>query len=208
MVRAILDGRKTQTRREVKPQPPCNCSYHINGWESHALCHATENYFQWVPPTPKSKDHRLPCPYGRPGNHLWVRETFWNRAEDGLHLYAATGELVFHKDSGAHRMGIKSVPHDVCSDEDKRKHGFVKRPSIFMPRWASRITLVIEAVRVERLQDIGHRDALSEGVSYDVSKPDGSPMAQYKKLWDSINGPGSWSKNPWVWVITFKRIAP
>ena len=121
------------------------------------------------------------CPYGVHGDRLWVRETFQPvqlATEVTQWRYAAT---------------------------DKR--GLAPwKPSIFMPRKASRITLENTRIRVERLQDISHRDALAEGVSYDVSKPEMHPIAMYRKLWESINGKGSWAKNPWVWVIEFRKL--
>jgi len=80
--------------------------------------------------------------------------------------------------------------------------------SIHMPRWASRITLEITEVRVERVQEISHRDALAEGVSYDVSKSDGNPCARYRQLWDKINPAAdrNWKANPWVWALSLKRV--
>lgn len=92
------------------------------------------------------------------------------------------------------------------------------RPSIYMPRWASRITLEVTGVRVERLNDINQEDAIAEGV--EAHDDDGvtyygplgrgvcDPIVAYRSLWDSINGPGSWAANPWVWVVEFKRVRP
>jgi len=175
MVRAILEGRKTQTRRIIKPQP-------IN----RAICATNSMWYDADHLTPG----RLIKPkYGAPSDRLWVRETFsmqpksW--AGDKLHYRA------------------DSEPDDVC----------LWTPSIFMPRRASRITLEIVAVRVERLHEITQADAKAEG-----SMPDyahrcadlGHPydaMWLYAKLWDSINAKTHpWSSNPWVWVIEFKRV--
>ena len=200
MVRAILSGAKTQTRRVVKPQPPAGCVYKINGRQSAACCYSPELDPRgdgtgpcWVPPTAKSKDHLLPCPYGAPGERLWVRETFmpmcpFDNGEDLGFLYRA-------------------------SDEDPKKPHVWKRagpwkPSIHMPRRASRITLEITDVSVERLQEISDDDVKAEGVEPDryTDHPLGCYWTAFRSLWESINGKGSWSEDPWVWVVKFRRI--
>ena len=163
MVRATLDGRKTQTRRAIKPQP---------GFQGN---------------TPIECIH---CPYGDPGDRLWVRET-WAKGPQNH----GWGEVIYKATFGA-------MMKPVCE-------GFTKWKSPrFMPRKYSRITLEVTGVRVERLQDITHRDALAEGVSYDVSKSDGAPLKRFQVLWDSNNAKGGfgWDDNPWVWVIEFKAI--
>lgn len=171
MVRAILDGTKTQTRRVVKsrkdPDFGCNMSPgEIAGDE---------------------KSHRL-CPYGQPGDRLWVRETFlgWYNTTDGSFSHAA-----------AYR-----------ADGYELEHGEKWQPSIHMPRAASRITLEITRVRVERLQAINEVDAIAEGAPWAAcgSPQEGSHKAGYAQLWESINGTGSWDVNPWVWVVEFKRV--
>ena len=118
------------------------------------------------------------CPYGQPGGRLWVRETFED-CESALHSC-----VLYRADGGT--PGTKWTP------------------SIHMPRWASRITLEITGVRVERLQDISEEDAISEGTPF----PCGGWVGGYQKLWESIHGPGSWDLNPWVWVVEFKRVTP
>ena len=186
MVRAILENRKTMTRRVVKPQPPHSCIYTINGNYSHALCLGPNGEF--VPPTARSIDHRLPCPYGVPGDRLFVKER------------AMRAELL---DMNA---------------------ALLKRPSIHMPRWASRITLEITAVRVERLQDINTDDAKAEGLrpiigctgtinawqSPAVDRGRALAVDAFADLWDSINAKRGfgWDANPWVWVVSFRRIKP
>ena len=141
----------------------------------------------------------MACRYGQPGDRLWVRET---TKEDvlgsvSLAIYDADYAHVMDK-SGGHAEWWYSKP--VC-------------PSIHMPRWASRITLEITGVRVERLPDISGADSAAEG----VTGPIGSPRAygvvtkqfardQFMRLWESINGPDSWQVNPWVWVVEFKRV--
>lgn len=174
MVRAILDGSKTQTRRIVKNAtgPFWNhTGYRIvmrdgfTFWETHGGI-------------PNEYGPAIPCPYGKPGDRLWMRET-----------------------CSVHSMGnVVAYKADHPDAKDIRW-----RPSIHMPRWASRIILEVESVRVERLQDISPHDAIAEGCGTDVV-----PMARkmYAELWESINGPGSWEANPWVWVVTFKRIKP
>ena len=181
MVRAILDGRKTQTRRIVNKK-------HLP-----FLANITGNFLD-------GKWNQRPLPYGKPGDRLWVRESF---NHDGNHyIYAA--DL---NDAGVQKWAAKW------------------KPSIHMPRSASRILLEITGVRVERLQDISEEDAIAEGISrvpfrpcdgwpicdgYMVGKDDGvtglaaKASTAYKKLWESINGPGSWDLNPWVWVVELK----
>ena len=180
MIRAILDGRKTQTRRVVKPQPS-NVINDLFIWRDNA--------------TPRD-ELMASCPYGQPGDQLWVRETYFgnhfqhpNEPEDERELhYLADGLPCFE------------------GEEDEIRW----RPSIHMPRWASRLQLEIVNVRVERLQDISESDALEEGITYNHIPNNGlDPMRArtwFRGLWESINGPGSWDLNPWVWVVEFKRM--
>lgn len=181
MVRAILDGSKTQTRRIVKNatgQFWNHTGYRIvmrdgfTFWETHGGI-------------PNKYGPAIPCPYGKPGDRLWVRETWQEVA------WPPTGPRFVYNADG-----------DASPDR--------WRPSIHMPRAVSRITLEVESVRVERLNDCSLDDALSEGVS-DRDPSTGAwqnPKEQYADLWETINGPGSWEANPWVWVVTFKRIKP
>lgn len=205
MVRAILEGRKTQTRRVVKPQPPCGCDYAMNGAMTAACCFQPGDGGTikcWVPPTPTSENHLLPCLHGTPGDQLWVRENCWERPERTPKMMregADTWEPYYYDADGLTESDV----------EDFRRWGFKRRPSIHMPRLASRITLEIEAVRVERLQDITEEDAKAEGC--DASHSDYPNSTKPKRtafcsLWCSINGPGSWEFNPWVWVIGFRRL--
>ena len=210
MVRAILDGRKTQTRRLAKPQPPHSCRYVMNGAGSHALCLGPND--ECVPPTSKSIDHRLPCPYGVPGDRLWVRERWGWFDQFVQHDAPPTGPIVY---------GTDGVPAG--------SHGTYWRPSIHMPRWASRITLEVVDVRVERLNEISAKDAVREGLERhddhptsitwrhygDEEPPDPidlwegwlNPINSFRTLWDSINGKRHpWSSNPWVWVIEFRKV--
>lgn len=175
MVRAILEGRKTQTRRIVKPQPIDSGRFH-------------------------------PCPYGHPGGSLWVRETWGLDAYTGdmqfSIKYRAGGDSYVTERNGSDEwVPIYQRYIDGCGLEDNWGRW---RPSIHMPRWASRITLKITGARIERLQDITTKDAVREGVAYDVSKPDGDPVSRFQKLWNSINKDRApWESNPWVWVVSF-----
>lgn len=187
MVRAILDGTKTQTRRVVKGGP---LQWLVGAKFDPAFVADPGNYL---------------CPYGQPGDRLWVRENFcpiypqdptYNGGRPIEYDYAATYQ---HGNRLGDTLGIK-----------KRW-----KPSIHMPRWASRITLEITGVRVERLQDISEADAIAEGVGLNAGaigvpttgeSPQPMAIALYQDLWQSINGPDSWTANPWVWAVEFKRI--
>ena len=210
MVNAIMRGEKTQTRRAIKPQPANGCRYEINGAMNAALHvsgqwgnHPTDP-IRFVPPTPKSEDHRLPCPYGQPGDRLWVRET-WQSVPYGPHR-----DWPGCPDTRPHGVCESNRATVVIWRADGEMPGpEIWRPSIFMPRWASRLTLEITGVRVERLQAISEEDAAAEGC--DGGDPIGYPVVcpyarQYERLWEEINGAGSWNANPWVWVIEFRKI--
>ncbi|MBH8938772.1 hypothetical protein I5K09_03245 [Pseudomonas aeruginosa] len=209
MVRAILEGRKTVTRRVVTPQPDFLGS-------------------MVDPNTPfKTLDAglhaRIKCPYGEPGDRLWVRETrtdvnmcgapalAYRADEDIRDLMEEPG---FLDDRGAFNYDdprVKPYPFACWYAELDQARW---RPSIHMPRWASRILLEITAVRVERLQDITRSDIRAEGLecppelrSDDVSPNyrDWYPEA-WRELWESTGG--NWDANPWVWVVEFKRVTP
>ena len=187
MVRAILEGRKTQTRRIVKPQPDENgLSFMPNApldWRDDV--HGDWNPWKGETPDGDTWRGRVQC---WPGDRLWVRET-WMRSPN------------------AH-LGMPPIEYKATSSNQfiEEWPGYWK-PSIHMPRWASRINLAVVSVRVERLQDCSITDALAEGIVTDDEWPV-DPRDSYRSLWESINGPGSWDANPWVWVIEFKRIKP
>lgn len=182
MVRALLEGCKTQTRRVVKPQPSKPPILPDKGMEDAAFYPA--------------------CPHGQPGDRLWVKEGFWTNGSKP----SESDFVVYH------------LEHETKQNEVSRNRqgemrtgaffGEFKRfPSIFMPRWASRITLEITGVKVERLQDISEEDAKAEGCDGRSFHGHGHPCAkQFRSLWDSINGDGAWDTNPWVWAIAFKQI--
>ncbi len=178
MVRAILNGTKTQTRRTVKPQP-----------DEDGLVKLTETG-EWHDTS--ARVYR--CPYGKPGDWLWVRESF-ARLDSAIWYQADC-------DQGS--------AYDVCamSDGDSPPDILRWRPSIYMPRWASRITLDVVDIRVQRVQDISGPDCWAEGIAragWDCERY-GSVVECYRDLWESINGPGSWDVNPWAWVVEFHRL--
>lgn len=205
MIRAILDGRKTVTRRAVKPQPtlPTTQWWPSGGvgpmWMADGPSEATGGKRQtwgWKR-----------CPYGEVGDRLWVRETYCGNHYLHPHEPEDERELHFRAD------GV----------EDFEGERIQWRPGIHMPRWASRITLEVAAVRVERLQDISYEQALAEGAmnaaaTIDHFQPGGEetgdetarrlrwPQRDFELIWESINGAGSWAANPWVWVVEFKRV--
>lgn len=193
MVRAILEGRKTQTRRALKHQP------------IDILPMPTAPGREWVileqkDPEPKGKVVR--CRFGKPGDLLWVRET-WQHSNDPAGPYEPDCIVYYRAD-------YLDDPHGA--DGEKSKEGKYRywRPSIHMPRSASRITLRITEVRVERLNDISPEDAAAEGwPGPDEQNTIASayPIAWYARLWDQINGPRSYDANPWVWVVKFERVA-
>lgn len=184
MVQAILEGRKTQTRRVIKPQP--------TPWRPDDV----EDVVEWQCKSRGTVIHSVPsglipfCPYGEVGDRLWVRETF------GLPFGLSYGRKVLYRADGCH------TPDAMWS----------WRPSIHMPRWASRLTLEIIGVRVERIQDISEADVKAEGCEYlayrcaDEMRP--NDPSEFSDLWDIINekrGFG-WAANPWVWVVEFRVI--
>lgn len=182
MVRALLSGAKTQTRRVMKPDG----QYRLD-----LVCPADGGPSR--------------CPYGQPGDRLWVRESHWWFPDECDPETGYTPPIL--------------TAEDVEYRADGEKPGRVWRPSIHMHRWASRITLEVAGVRVERLQDISEADAQAEGIGEFIGgwacltddapqQAGNTPKKGYRHLWERINGPGSWDVNPWVWVVEFRRIAP
>lgn len=178
MVRAILDGRKTQTRRALKPQPD---GINVRGDD------LLTGRFGAIWTTPdRTLTSLLPCPYGQLGDRLWVRET-WAKPEPGVMSRDHDGSPIFAAD----------YPNSC-------KTGFGPwKPSMFMPRQASRLSLEITGIRVERLQEMSPLAARAEGFNC-IYGPD--PACHFVACWVMINGPGSWDANPWVWVVSFQRI--
>lgn len=222
MVRAILDGRKTQTRRTLTERH----LHLIDAASSAGECYPLESGVDHENSQSYYREH---CPFGQVGDRLWVRETFatlgnedgcaidWDEnlvkggGQEAARIYRASCE----QKSG--NYGLWSIP-DIA---DWKPHTWNVQyegtwvPSINMPRWASRILLEITAVRVERLNDISQADAIAEGgppshpsidaVSRDYGFPDFS-RSWFAQTWQHIYGEESWNANPWVWVIEFKRV--
>lgn len=212
MVRALLDGSKTRTRRLIKVQPPATAR------DAGVISSGNESNGEWS--WLDSIDlmeagivcEGFRCPYGIPGDQLWVREN-WRTYESLNHCKPrdiAAGAGVQYEAGGT----------NVYGDKGRYLLGMGKlRPSMFMPRWASRTTLEIVSVRVERLQDISEADAIAEGIKrikdgferYHPCPTDTAyegltrdPVLAYRGLWEYINGAGSWDANPWVWVVEFQ----
>lgn len=234
MVRAILADAKTQTRRVVKPQPRDVWGYGV------PLPHVDKERRFGIDAKigPERNAQWIPCPYGAPGDRLWVRETWycdnttapnWNpgkRIEATPDLISEWRESLYYR-ADAVQTGTccELIPECACA-EYQTKSGRKRspwRPGIHMPRWASRITLEVTGVRVERLHDITDDDARAEGATADemhgwldevaicraakvlrCSYED--PRAWFGALWMEINGAESWDANPWVWVVEFRRI--
>jgi hypothetical protein len=187
MVRAILDGTKTQTRRLVRPP---------TGFERIDRVYPIGGGWRIDESNPYGIARQVTCPYGVPGDRLWVRET-WNK-EGGSLSYRADGDWI--ADYRAAAESGSGVP---------RRPDLKWRPSIFLPRWASRITLELTDVRAERLQDITDEDARAEGCDAGENMREGSCRDLFSVLWDSINAERAlWVGNPWVWALTFKRVKP
>jgi len=188
MIRAILDGRKTQTRRVITRIHGCS------EWllTDNRIVDTQEMLSQ---PTVNLEYILSHCPYGLPGDRLWVRESWRIEKRGDLYL------LDYRADPGCPTMRIGHSELAARYVTDNRKY----RPSIFMPRWASRITLEIESVRVERVQDIDETDVCAEGAPFhclEIHEWD------FAALWDSINAKRGygWDTNPWVWVVAFSRV--
>lgn len=199
MVRAIFDGRKTQTRRVLKCKKPIVKVYDASQLEPDIFMVDHEDIYKCHPQSLIDHSH-IKCPFGQTGDRLWVRERFCRDVESGGWLYRATERSHVILDDG-----------DGCSAE--RKDGSERspwKPSIHMTREASRITLEITDVRVQRLQDISDADAKHEGYPADRDAIGGTSKIDawlwFRSRWQSINGTESWDANPWVWVVEFKHL--
>ena len=225
MVRAILDGRKTVTRRIVKPQPELNPDYKPSRLDRYT--HHPE--YHWPSRQARSmvslSEMTACCPYCSPGDRLWVREAF--------NLFDPDRDPI-----APSRFG-KRAPYDGCINDEPirwtacyRADGELEhptdgaarwKPGIHMPRWASRLTLEVTGIRVERLHDITEEDAKAEGVTPYVpghgAATDDELNAEpglrsprmyrfgFEQVWCDINGADSWQANPWIWVVSFRRLA-
>ncbi|HHX5675160.1 TPA: hypothetical protein ACVFEZ_005098 [Klebsiella pneumoniae] len=203
MVRALLSGRKTQTRRIIKPQPEATLSGSLSGkWLSRPLNGLL---------LPKIEDIAIHCPFGSVGDRIWVREAFrvHSRATDVATLVYKASE----RNSWTEQT--RRVPVAVCNKPATPEKW---TPSLHMPHWASRILLEITNVRVERLNAISEEDARAEGIidggclncgepePCGCANPEPDATDAFAYLWQSVYGQESWNANPWVWVISFERI--
>lgn len=226
MVRAILDGRKTQTRRVVKTQP----EQQSTGWAwrhrqlDAGHCHTDlDAMVRLMEPL---------CPHGQPGDRLWVREAhLLDPPHDGTWGYYDYTDGAIENISAIPKR-FRNPKHVLYRASDDKPETLRWRPSIHMPRWASRIALEVTGVRVERLHDISEEDAKAEGVSptvfdeFDIAElvtnePESvdaellkqlgpgqiTAKTNFAMLWDEINGKKHpWASNPWVWVVSFRRV--
>lgn len=200
MVRAILEGRKTQSRRVMKVQPPAD-GYELATCISTTGDKRAEGRQHWL----KRDGYRVldsnqpyfSCPYGHIGDRLWVRETF---TIDRVYKDGGIADVGFEYRATARDSYTWPDYHDDLTPPKWK-------PAIHMPRIASRITLEITNIRVERLQDISEADCEVElGVAPHSLANDAH--SKFRDLWQSISGPKSWDANPWVWVISFKQVKP
>jgi hypothetical protein len=217
MVQAILEGRKTQTRRVVKPQPYIDCKPSL---VPRVLNHNENDWGKWYWETSEGETITKFCPHGEVGDLLWVRETHLFYSDEN-----ANNAILYMADPHAEEFSLGLF-------ENKPKW----KPSIFMPKAACRLWNEVINIKVERLQDISADDALEEGVNYwnvdremleggefvadyenymwrdDENYEDyhfptySNPVDSFRSLWQSINGRESWDANPWVWAIEFKKV--
>lgn len=216
MARAILDGRKTQTRRIMKIQPSDGFHPTHNGYDldlnAHWYTPGVVDKNGYLQPAKKDvfgvadENEGYTCPFGAVGDRIWVREAFGPLvSEELLEEYRAYPEKFENPEYCEYAADGGPRP-EYCDLDDNLRHGW--RPSIHMPRWASRLTLEITSVRVERLRDLSEDDAKSEG----ITPPSGGVLPgweyriNFRELWMSIYGSDNWEANPWVWVIEFKVV--
>lgn len=218
MVRAVLDDRKFQTRRLLKLPKHVDAKHFMVDPTTR-----TPTIIHW--PGDNAVSEKIKCPYGVPSDLLWVREPWrvgkpHNKTKpvDILPplLKRGTGVTVMYEAGGWVSVGPPGreepiYPDDIPTPEWAGRY----RHARFMPRWASRLTLHINRIRIEQLHDISESDAIAEGVDRDhgAKWPGGDPgymhnvrARNYARLWESLNGKGSWAANPWVWVIEFEPI--
>ena len=240
MVRALLAGRKTVTRRLLKPQPAPN-SPHDGGtkwvFDAHKGLHIPCGTVGHLALAEKMG---LRCPFGQPGDRLWVRETvaFIGCEKGDAGAIWGPDRNLFNEDNGPDDQWMQVV-YGADATYGPGQYGMAKlpggqmfegpwHPSIHMPRWASRLTLEVVSVRVERLHDITEEDARAEGAGewarealdsnhrteqwcrwtkrLNPKATETSTLGAFAALWASINGPESWDANPWVWRVEFRRV--
>lgn len=216
-VRAILAGEKTQMRLVLKPQPD------HDGWVKYGETSSSAGSAYIGNATSGGICTHIICPLGRPGDRLWVRET-WQAIHVSIDPETGYGDDVWHSkeipvDDGSGYWRVAYAASDLDAHLPPEERAFPWRQSIHMPRWASRITLEVTGVRVERLQEITEEDARAEGITdggcltCGESEPCGrsNPLPDARDAfawtWQQIEKPGAtWFDNPWVWVVSFKRV--
>lgn len=210
MISAILDGKKCQTRRVIKPQPDLRPGTMLTPMReriSTAYWHWKDEWW-WQDPQPSMLAQ---CPYGAPGDKLWVRET-WGIYSESWTDYGWEGDGIV--DIGIQkslpRGSMHSKYHIVYKESGyEADEGERWKPSIFMPRWASRLTLEVVSVKVERVSEICVDDVVAEGIELDMSDSQywrENTIGRYAELWDSLNAKRGFpfSGSPWCWAITFR----
>ncbi|EKE1693900.1 hypothetical protein OTU53_003585 [Salmonella enterica] len=199
MVNAILSGRKTQTRRPIK-------------WKQTRFTEIAErddgSLWPWAEDCERGGDIWFACPFGEVGDRIWVRETWQvihDHIDESSHVEYRTYAPSIQKEKDRYWHAVYA---EHFGDESREDRGFPWRPAIHMPRWASRITLEITDVRVERLRGLSEEDAKSEGIipSAGGVLPGWEYRINFRDLWMDIYGTDNWEANPWVWVIEFKRV--
>lgn len=224
MVRAILEGRKTVTRRVIKPSMrSADVQFDVQQ-EADGSWHPYHT-FDECRFDRSGSERPIVCPYGQPGDRLWVRETWSIEMLAGYSTdkgYESEYEIRYRADDGDRPIHVAaSEPDPYLALYDSQQGEW--RPSIHMPRLASRILLEVTAVRVERLHSITDQQAQAEGIERDSAMPTlwkrgplhgdqnlvsvtNFPKLAFRSIWEAINGHESWAANPWVWVVEFKRV--
>ena len=221
MIQAILAGTKTQTRRAVRKQFAADAMVAEVGATTPEGWQVSGHSGLWWDDAGACIDDAVRCPFGIPGDKLWVREAWGYRcsastATAGQYMHT----IAYRADDTRRTFGPMPMdgvglpkwrerdPGMSWEAWDARMTAYWRqwRPSMFMPRWASRITLKVTGVRVERLQQITRGDAMAEGCPFANMADGPDPREWFADLWRQINGPASWDANPWVWCVSFKRV--
>ncbi|WP_277561093.1 hypothetical protein [Acinetobacter beijerinckii] len=210
MVKAILNGTKTQTRRVVNKAPTTEINHRLialdNGWNWQVDQQGI------VPTMHREIDNPMVCPFGQIGDRLWVRETFCYGRIDEFDAEHPEDRSLYVDQDASDKNYQRAVHKQWCLENNVDIEEVVWKPSIHMPRWASRILLEITNIRVEPLKDISNEDAKAEGFDYSTH-PSAIEMGysigaktNFRITWEQIYGQNEWNKNPWVWVVEFKVI--
>lgn len=195
----ILEGRKTQTRRIITR------ALKHPSWTGWMMTFAKDGAIECGPDYPDDDSYFVRCRYGKPGDHLWVRES-WRTVERESDMVAG---VLFKADNSFHPIEKSQAAADKWMEAyNNGKHGTKWRSGRFMPRWASRLMLEITDIRVERVQDISEQDCKSEGVTNPMMEINSNFFLRdaFCELWDDTNGTGAWFRNDFCWVISFRRI--